>query len=207
MNVTIPVLAFIAKLLSGATVRWIDSHPDTCQRVYFANHTSHLDALVLWSSLPRHVRELTRPVAAKDYWEKGPIRRYMARLFNAILIDRQEIKVHQSPVDAMITEIGTRYSLIVFPEGGRSGGQDLGGFQERTVLSSEETPRSRIGARLYRQPESGSAAWRVPAGPVAQLHHDRAADLPGTQGAEDPILNTRPRRCSQPQRPVTSPAY
>ncbi|MFO0868341.1 MAG: lysophospholipid acyltransferase family protein [Pirellulales bacterium] len=140
MNVTIPVLAFIAKLLSGATVRWIDSHPDTCQRVYFANHTSHLDALVLWSSLPREVRELTRPVAAKDYWEKGPTRRYMARLFNAILIDRQEIKVHQSPVDKMIAEIGTRYSLIVFPEGGRSGGEDLGEFKSGLYYLGKKRP-------------------------------------------------------------------
>lgn len=140
MNVTIPVLAFIAKLLSGATVRWIDSHPDTCQRVYFANHTSHLDALVLWSSLPREVRELTRPVAAKDYWEKGPTRRYMARMFNAILIDRQEIKVHQSPVDKMIAEIGTRYSLIVFPEGGRSGGEDLGEFKSGLYYLGKKRP-------------------------------------------------------------------
>jgi 1-acyl-sn-glycerol-3-phosphate acyltransferase len=140
MNVTIPVLAFIAKLLSGATVRWIDSHPDTCQRVYFANHTSHLDALVLWSSLPREVRELTRPVAAKDYWEKGPTRRYMARLFNAILIDRQEIKVHQSPVDKMIAEIGSRYSLIVFPEGGRSGGEDLGEFKSGLYYLGKKRP-------------------------------------------------------------------
>ena len=71
MNLTVPVLAAIAKLLSGATVRWDDCQPDTCQRVYFANHTSHLDALVLWASLPRDVRDLTRPVAAKDYWAKG----------------------------------------------------------------------------------------------------------------------------------------
>lgn len=140
MNVTIPVLAFVAKLLSGATVRWVDSHPDTCQRVYFANHTSHLDALVLWSSLPRAVRELTRPVAAKDYWEKGPTRRYVARLFNAILIDRQEIKVHQSPVDKMITEIGSRYSLIVFPEGGRSGGEDLGDFKSGLYYLGKKRP-------------------------------------------------------------------
>jgi 1-acyl-sn-glycerol-3-phosphate acyltransferase len=58
-------LAFMARVLSGASVRWIDSQPDTCQRVYFANHTSHLDAIVLWSALPQLVRRLTRPVAAK----------------------------------------------------------------------------------------------------------------------------------------------
>ena len=96
MALTTPVLTFTAKLLSGATVRWLDCQPDTCQRVYFANHTSHLDALVVWSMLPRDVRAVTRPVAAKDYWEKGPIRRYLAQSFNALLIDRKEIKVHQS---------------------------------------------------------------------------------------------------------------
>ena len=62
MALTAPFLALIAKLLSGANVRWIDCQPDTCQRVYFANHTSHLDALVLWSCLPREVRLVTRAV-------------------------------------------------------------------------------------------------------------------------------------------------
>lgn len=140
MNLAIPVLAFIAKLISGATVRWVDCQPDTCQRVYFANHTSHLDALVLWSSLPRHVRELTRPVAAKDYWEKGPVRRRMAQMFNALLIDRQEIKVHQSPVDMMIREIGNRYSLIVFPEGGRNVGEEMGEFKSGLYYLSKKRP-------------------------------------------------------------------
>ena len=103
------VLALTAQFLSGASVRWIDSQPDTCQRVYFANHTSHLDAVVLWSALPANVRELTRPVAAKDYWIKGRIRHYLAsEVFNAMLIDRTEIKVHQSPIDLMIREIGQR---------------------------------------------------------------------------------------------------
>src|SRR3954451_15805376 len=129
MNLTVPVLAAIAKLLSGATLRWHECQPDTCQRVYFANHTSHLDALVLWSSLPRNLREITRPVAAKDYWARGPVRRYLASLFNALLIDREEIKVHQSPVDLMIREMGEKHSLIVFPEGGRNIDEEMGEFK------------------------------------------------------------------------------
>src|SRR4051812_24548714 len=63
------LLATIAKFLSGASARWVDCQPDTCQRIYFANHTSHLDALVVWASLPMELRALTRPVAAKDYWD------------------------------------------------------------------------------------------------------------------------------------------
>jgi 1-acyl-sn-glycerol-3-phosphate acyltransferase len=134
-------LALVARLLSGATTRWIDSQPDTCQRVYFANHTSHLDAIVLWSALPQAVRTLTRPVAAKEYWTAGPVRRYMAnQLFNAILIDRTEIKVHQSPVDMMIREIGQRYSLIVFPEGGRSDGPEIGEFKSGLYYLCKKRP-------------------------------------------------------------------
>jgi len=80
-------LAGLARLLAGSSVRWIASQPDTCQRVYFANHTSHLDALIVWSSLPQSVRELTRPAAAKDYWSRGIVRRWLAQeVFDAILI-------------------------------------------------------------------------------------------------------------------------
>ncbi len=112
MQLTVEVLSWIAKMLSGASARWIDCHPDTCQRIYFANHTSHLDALVIWSSLPSNIRRLTRPVAAKDYWEKGAVRRHIAKNFNALLIDRKEIKVHRSPIDLMIQEAGAPTSSI-----------------------------------------------------------------------------------------------
>jgi 1-acyl-sn-glycerol-3-phosphate acyltransferase len=140
MNLTAPVLAAVAKLLSGAMLRWHECQPDTCQRVYFANHTSHLDALVLWSSLPGEIRDLTRPVAAKDYWSKGRIRPYIAQCFNAILIDREEIKVHQSPVDLMIREIGHKNSLIVFPEGSRNPGDDLQEFKSGLYYLSKKRP-------------------------------------------------------------------
>ena len=140
MNLTVPLLAITAKLLSGAMLRWHECQPDTCQRVYFANHTSHLDALVLWSSLPGEIRDLTRPVAAKDYWSKGAVRRYMARAFNALLIDREEIKVHQSPVDLMIREIGHTHSLIVFPEGGRNPGEEMQEFKSGLYYLSKKRP-------------------------------------------------------------------
>lgn len=137
---TVSFLAFMAKALSGATVRWHDCQPDTCQRVYFANHTSHLDSLIIWCSLPRPLREMTRPVAAKDYWNKGPVRRYLAQNFNALLIDREEIKVHQSPVDLMIKEIGTKFSLIVFPEGTRNTGEEMQEFKSGLYYLGKKRP-------------------------------------------------------------------
>jgi 1-acyl-sn-glycerol-3-phosphate acyltransferase len=139
-SITIPVLVATAKFLSGATVRWVKCEPDTCQRIYFANHTSHLDALVLWASLPSRIRALTRPVAAKDYWDGGKVRRYLAKVFNALLIDRKEVKAKSSPVDVMIREIGDKYSLIVFPEGGRSNTGELGEFKSGLYYLGKKRP-------------------------------------------------------------------
>jgi len=139
-KITVPILVAIAKILSGATVRWVDCEPDSCQRVYFANHTSHLDALVLWSSLPKSIRNLTRPVAAADYWNGGPVRRYMASAFNALLIDRKKIKVHNSPIDIMLEEIGTTQSLIVFPEGSRNPSGELQEFKSGLFYLAKKRP-------------------------------------------------------------------
>lgn len=140
MKLTAPALAIFAKLLSGATTRWVGCQPDTCQRIYFANHTSHLDALVVWASLPQEVRQLTRPVAAKDYWDRGPVRRYLSRCFNALLIDRKKIKVHNSPVDFLLREVGDTHSIIVFPEGGRNPTGTLAPFKSGIYHLGKKRP-------------------------------------------------------------------
>lgn len=140
MTLTSYVIVLLAKLFSGFTVRWIDCQPDTCQRIYFANHTSHLDAVVLWSALPRELRRITRPVAAKDYWSGGWFKPHIAASFNALLIDRKEIKVHKSPIDIMINEMGDVYSLIVFPEGSRSAGEEMSEFKSGLYYLGKKRP-------------------------------------------------------------------
>lgn len=139
-QITVLFLAALAKVLSGATVRWVDCEPDTVQRVYFANHTSHLDSIVLWTSLPKNIRAVTRPVAAADYWNGGPVRRYLASTFNALLIDRKKVKVRNTPIDIMIREIGFTDSLIVFPEGGRNLSGELGEFKSGLFYLAKKRP-------------------------------------------------------------------
>jgi 1-acyl-sn-glycerol-3-phosphate acyltransferase len=143
MTLTSHGIVLLAKLFSGFTVRWVDCQPETSQRIYFANHTSHLDAVVLWSALPRELRRITRPVAAKDYWSSGWIKPHMAKSFNALLVDRKEIKVHRSPIDSMIRQIGDVYSLIMFPEGGRSSGDgddEMGEFKSGLYYMGKKRP-------------------------------------------------------------------
>ncbi len=64
----------------------------------------------------------------------------MACSFNAMLIDRKEIKVHQSPVDLMIREIEDIYSLIVFPEGGRAEDGTMGEFKSGIYYLAKKRP-------------------------------------------------------------------
>lgn len=138
--ITETLLTWTARFISGVSVRWVDSQPDTCQRVYFANHTSHLDVVLVWSALPTPVRRLTRPIAAKDYWDRGFIRRHLHQVFNALLIDRKEIKVHQSPIDLMLREIGDTHSLILFPEGGRNADEGIGEFKSGLYYLGKKRP-------------------------------------------------------------------
>ena len=134
-------IAGLARFVAGASVFWVDRPPDERQRVYFANHTSHLDFVVLWSALPPAVRRLTRPVAARDYWEKGAVRRFLAsRVFRAVLVDRLgapgasardpgKIAAARRTIETLVAEMGERESLIVFPEGTRGTGEEIGPFK------------------------------------------------------------------------------
>lgn len=108
------------RFLVGGRARWIGSVPAPTQRIYFANHTSHLDTLVLWAALPRSLRATTRPVAAGDYWDADRLRRHLAReTLGAVLIARG------TGFDALLPladALRDGASLIVFPEGTRRPG-------------------------------------------------------------------------------------
>lgn len=128
------VIAGGARLISGVQVTWRDGLALPRQSVFFANHTSHLDFVVLWSSLPRDMRKQTRPVAAQDYWDHGVRRALAVDVFNAILIPRghggtsREAGARDT-IDRIAAEMGDRYSLIIFPEGTRGTGESIGPFK------------------------------------------------------------------------------
>jgi 1-acyl-sn-glycerol-3-phosphate acyltransferase len=79
-------------------------------------------------------------VAAQDYWDKGPLRRHIARSFNALLIDRKDIKVHNSPIQMILREIGDVHSVIVFPEGGRNEDGQIGEFKSGIYYLNKKRP-------------------------------------------------------------------
>ena len=110
-----------ARSITGARSLWLGSAPRAVQRIYFANHSSHGDFVLLWASLPPALRKLTRPVAGADYWQKSPLRRYIInRVFNGVLIDRERKEPVDNPLQPMLDALENGDSLIIFPEGTRN---------------------------------------------------------------------------------------
>ncbi len=126
------LIAFLVRVVTGAQGQWFDCEPRAGQRVYIANHSSHLDFLVLWAVLPNSVRDATRPVAAKDYWERDALRRWLAlSVFRAVLVDRKPgtmvgADTVMRPLAEALRQGG---SLILFPEGTRGTGAEVAAFK------------------------------------------------------------------------------
>jgi 1-acyl-sn-glycerol-3-phosphate acyltransferase len=136
LSVSASIIAACARALAGPSVRWVNCRPSSRQRVYFANHTSHLDFVVLWSVLPRRLREKTRPVAAKDYWNSGLRKRIAVNAFHAVLVERggksaelDRMAAARHTLEMLLEAMGEHNSLIVFPEGTRGNGLQVGPFK------------------------------------------------------------------------------
>ena len=118
-----------ARFLTGAQARWVGCEPSKTQRIYFANHSSHLDFILLWAALPRDLRMKTRPVAAADYWDRGRLRRYLIRrVFKGVLVERANLS-NRNPIQSFLDALDQGDSLILFPEGTRGTGDALLDFK------------------------------------------------------------------------------
>jgi 1-acyl-sn-glycerol-3-phosphate acyltransferase len=113
------LLISLLRLLLGASARF-ESTPDLSgQRIYFANHTSHIDTLAIMAALPKEARLNTKPLAAADYWGKNRFLRYIAtRGLNSVLINRQS-KDGEDPLEPVRQVMEQGCSVIIFPEGTR----------------------------------------------------------------------------------------
>ena len=119
------LLAFIARLITGAQGHWKGCPPMAEQRIYFANHQSHLDWVLIWAALPHELRVRTRPIAARDYWANTPLKRWLTTaVFNAVYVERSRnaagANPEQDPLEPLVAALEQGDSLVIFPEGTRS---------------------------------------------------------------------------------------
>ena len=158
-------IVWLTRLLVGAYPQWEGCKPSKRQRIYFANHTSHLDTIVIWTSLPSILRRHTRPVAAKDYWDHGLFRKRIAmKELNVVLIDRKRTE-HADPLGPLKDALRAGDSLIIFPEGTRNTGEELSMLP--FLASDARVPRSRAHSGVHRKPAPCHAQGRIHSG----AHH------------------------------------
>ena len=109
----------LIRLLTGAQARWYGCPPKAEQRIYFANHQSHADLVMIWAALPKELRAVTRAIAAKDYWTKTPFRQWITTsVFNVIYVSRDRSS-DEDPLEPLCEALQHGDSIILFPEGTR----------------------------------------------------------------------------------------
>jgi 1-acyl-sn-glycerol-3-phosphate acyltransferase len=87
--------------------------------IFVANHQSHLDAPLMITSIPSPWREKLFVVAAADYFFRTRVTGVASALaLGAIPIDRSTVSRKSSDLAAELIADG--WSMVIFPEGGRS---------------------------------------------------------------------------------------
>lgn len=123
------LLLGIVRVLTGAQARWQGCPPKAEQRIYFANHQSHADLVMIWAALPQALRGITRPIAARDYWTKTPFRQWITtQVFHAVYVDRER-SGDQDPLEPLIQALSNGDSIILFPEGTRGNADEPQAFK------------------------------------------------------------------------------
>ena len=119
----------LIRVLTGSQARWYGCPPKAEQRIYFANHQSHADLVLMWAALPHELRSITRPIAARDYWTKTPFREWITTaVFNAIYVVRERT-ADQDPLEPLFEALGQGDSIILFPEGTRGHAEEPAAFK------------------------------------------------------------------------------
>ncbi|WP_424938909.1 lysophospholipid acyltransferase family protein [Aliiroseovarius sp. S253] len=114
-------IVLFARLVTAVRGIWSGAEPVNRQRVYFANHGSNGDFVLIWTVLPPVLRAKTRPVAGSDYWLTSKLKSFIGRdVFNAVLIDRNRDTRTEDPIAQMVEALDGGASLILFPEGTRN---------------------------------------------------------------------------------------
>ena len=138
------LLAFIARVITGTQGHWKGCPPTAEQRIYFANHQSHFDWVLIWAALPKDLRTKTRPIAAKDYWTATPFKHWLTReVFNAVFVSRQRTD-DQDPLEPLVQALQVGDSLVIFPEGTRSNKGEPMPFKSGLYHLAEQFPQVQL---------------------------------------------------------------
>lgn len=128
-------------LFIGLRVRGREHLAKSDRFILIANHSSHLDTISLLSLFPLKRLRRIRPVAAADYFERNALVSLLTKtLFNILPIARKNITPESNPLRRMREAIEAGESIIIFPEGTRGSGPEMGAFRSGVAHLIEKIP-------------------------------------------------------------------
>ena len=114
------VLRPMVKLLGSPTVHGVEQLKDLQAPVIFAaNHHSHLDTPLVLTSLPQRFRHKAVVAAAADYFFTNRVKG-AASVLTIGAIPMERLRVNRRSGDLAAELMADGWSLVIFPEGGRS---------------------------------------------------------------------------------------
>ncbi|WP_077032767.1 1-acyl-sn-glycerol-3-phosphate acyltransferase [Pelomonas sp. KK5] len=138
-------LAGLARLITGAQGHWKGCPPAAQQRIYFANHQSHFDWVLIWAALPGDLRAVTRPIAARDYWTGSRLRTWLtSAVFNAVYVSRTRATPDEDPLEPLVEALAAGNSLVIFPEGTRSSKGEPQAFKAGLFHLAQQFPEVQL---------------------------------------------------------------
>ena len=130
----------LIRILTGSQARWVGCPPKAEQRIYFANHQSHADLVLIWAALPKDLRNITRPIAARDYWTKTPFKKWITTaVFHAIYVSRERT-ANEDPLEPLCAALDQGDSIILFPEGTRGAAEEPASFKAGLYNLAQKYP-------------------------------------------------------------------
>lgn len=110
----------LARILTGVDVIGAENLPKAGPAILAANHTSHVDTLVLLSLFPAPLLPKVRPVAAADYFLRGPLMSWFSRrLVGIVPIERTASGRGADVLEPLRAALAEGAVLLLFPEGTR----------------------------------------------------------------------------------------
>ena len=156
------------------------------------NHSSHLDAPVIFASLPLFRINHTYTLAAKDYFFNRWFVSFFARLMaNVIPVDRTGSETRGLML--CLSKIRKGNSILLFPEGTRSQNGNINQFQKGAIVLSKKARLPIVPAYIKGSFESLPKSRYVPRrrkislvlGPAVQYWEEAYSDMDDEGASRD----------------------
>lgn len=133
-------------IVLGLNVR--DNHklPKKGPAILVANHSSHIDTLILMSLFNLKTTLSVHPIAAKDYFFKTKFRSwFFTNIIEIIPISRSVDKFsHSHPFEKASQILHDGKIVIIFPEGTRNNSDEIGEFKKGIAHLAKLNPTTPI---------------------------------------------------------------